>query len=53
MKAKGRWPFNASGIPTTAASAMEGCEVTACSIAPVLISIGSSSITNDIEYERK
>ena len=32
MKAKGRWPFNESGMPTTLASLIEGCERIACSI---------------------
>ena len=35
MKAKGRWPFMASGMPMTEASATRGEEVMACSMAPV------------------
>ena len=34
MNAKGRWPFRASGMPTTAHSAMEGWEEMACSMEP-------------------
>jgi hypothetical protein len=37
MKAKGREPLRLSGMPTTAASAMEGCEVMACSMAPACV----------------
>ena len=33
-KAKGRWPFRASGTPTTAHSATEACEEMACSMEP-------------------
>jgi hypothetical protein len=35
-KAKGSWPLRASGMPTTQASVMRGCEVMACSRVPVL-----------------
>lgn len=34
-KANGRWPFSASGIPTTQHSAMVGWEEIACSIEPI------------------
>ena len=34
MNAKGRWPLRASGMPTTAHSAMEGWEEMACSMEP-------------------
>ena len=33
-KAKGRWPFRASGMPTTQHSAMSGFEDMACSMDP-------------------
>ena len=36
-KAKGRWPFRASGTPTTQHSAMVGWEEMACSMDPELI----------------
>ena len=36
MKAKGRWPFKASGMPTTQHSAMVGWEEMACSMEPVV-----------------
>lgn len=32
--ANGRWPFSASGMPTTQHSAIDGCEEMACSIEP-------------------
>lgn len=35
MKAKGSWPFRASGMPTTQASATRGWLVMACSMLPV------------------
>ena len=35
MKANGKWPLSASGMLTTQASEMEGCERRACSSAPV------------------
>lgn len=35
MKAKGSWPFRASGMPTTQHSATMGCEEMACSMEPV------------------
>jgi hypothetical protein len=38
-KAKGRWPFRASGIPTTQHSVMSGCVEMACSIEPVLLNL--------------
>lgn len=34
MKAKGRWPLRASGMPTTQHSAMVGWEEMACSMEP-------------------
>lgn len=34
MNANGRWPFRASGIPTTQHSAIVGCVEIACSIEP-------------------
>ena len=34
-KAKGRWPFSASGMPTTQHSAMVGWDDIACSMEPV------------------
>lgn len=37
MKAKGRWPFSGSGMPTTLASLMEGWERMTCSIWPVFV----------------
>lgn len=37
MKAKGRWPFSVSGMPTTLASPMEGWERITCSIWPVVV----------------
>ena len=34
MKAKGRWPLRASGMPTTQHSATAGCENMTCSMDP-------------------
>ena len=36
-KAKGRWPFRASGMPTTQHSAIVGWEEMACSMEPVVL----------------
>lgn len=35
MKAKGRWPLRASGMPTTQHSAMVGWDEMACSMEPM------------------
>lgn len=35
--ANGRWPFRASGMPTTQHSAIVGCEEMACSMEPVVM----------------
>lgn len=54
INAKGRWPFSGSGMPTTLASLIDGCERIACSIDPVemsqIMALGSEEKQTPYRY---